>query len=98
MQHREHARAHHREKRHGFGEAVDRIAPRLIQQQQNRRDQRAGVADTDPPDEVDDRESPADRDVDAPDADALDEQPGRRGHQQLQHAERDQKAEDPPDA
>jgi hypothetical protein len=52
--------------RHGFGETVDRIAPRLIQQQQNRRDQRSGVADTDPPDEVDDREAPADRNVDTP--------------------------------
>ena len=48
-----------------------------LQQQQDRRDQRAGVADADPPDEVDDVEAPADRDVDAPDADALDEQVGR---------------------
>ena len=47
-------------------------------QQQDRRDQRAGVADADPPDEVDDGEAPGDRDVDAPDADALDEQVGER--------------------
>ena len=40
-------------------------------QQQDGRDQRAGVADADPPDEVDDVEAPADRDVVAPDADAL---------------------------
>ena len=71
---REHAGASHREQRHGFSEAVDRIAPRLPQQQKNGGDQRAGVADTDPPDEVDDGESPADGNVDAPDADALGEQ------------------------
>ena len=47
-----------------------RRPPLLAQQQQDRRDQRAGVADADPPDEVDDVEAPADRDVDAPDADA----------------------------
>ena len=35
------------------------------------RDERPGVADADPPDEVDDVEAPADRDVDSPDADAL---------------------------
>ena len=64
------------EQRHRLGEAVDRGAPLLVEQQQDGRDQRAGVADADPPDEVDDREAPADRDVDAPDADALDEQPG----------------------
>ena len=49
-----------------------------MQQQQDGGDQRAGVADADPPDEVDDREAPADRDVDAPDADADDEQVGDR--------------------
>ncbi len=32
-----------------------------LEQQQDRRDQRAGVADADPPDEVDDVEAPADR-------------------------------------
>ena len=49
-----------------------------LKQQQDRGDQRAGVADADPPDEVDDREAPADRDVDAPDPDALEQQPGDR--------------------
>ena len=64
------------EQRHRLGEPVDRGPPLLAQQQQDGRDQRAGVADADPPDEVDDREAPADRHVDAPDADALDEQLG----------------------
>ena len=70
--HREHAGAGHGEQRHRLGKAVDRVAPALLEQQQNRRNQRAGVADTDPPDEVDDGEAPADRNVDAPDADAAD--------------------------
>ena len=67
---REDRRARHREDRHRLGEAADRHAPLLLEQQQDRRDQRAGVADADPPDEVDDVERPADRDVVAPDADA----------------------------
>ena len=61
VEHREDRRAGHREDRHRFGEAADRHAPLLLEQQQDRRDQRAGVADADPPDEVDDRERPADR-------------------------------------
>ena len=81
---REDARAHDREDRHAFREAVDRRPPALFEQQQDRRDQRAGVADADPPDEVDDREAPADRDVDAPDPRALDQQPGH-GHAQHAH-------------
>src|SRR5207342_1626548 len=81
---REQARAHDGEDRHAFGEAVDGGAPALLQEQQDRGDQRAGVADADPPDEVDDREAPADRDVDAPDPRALDQQPGH-GHAQPAH-------------
>ena len=71
---REDAGARDREQRHRFGEAVDRRPPRLLQEQQDRGDQRAGVADADPPDEVRDLERPADRDVVAPDPDALDDQ------------------------
>ena len=63
-----------REERHRLGEAVDRRAPLLPEQKQDGGDERAGVADADPPDEIDDREAPADRDVDAPDADARDEE------------------------
>ena len=78
VQQREHARAHDREDRHRLGEAVDARPPLLVHQQQDRGDQRAGVADADPPHEVDDREAPGDRDVDAPDADADVEQPADR--------------------
>jgi hypothetical protein len=83
------AGAGHREERHGLGEAVDRLPPRLAQQQQDRRDERAGVTDADPPDEVDDVEAPADRDVDAEDADAAEHQvaDGVEQHQQQQAAD-----------
>ena len=64
--------------RHRFGEPVDRCAPRLLEEQQDGRDQRTGVADADPPDEVRDVERPADRLVIAPDADALDHEVGQR--------------------
>ena len=37
-------------------------------------DQRAGVADTDPPDEIDDGKAPADGNIDAPNAHADDKQ------------------------
>ena len=59
VEQREDARARDREQRHRLGEPVDRRAPRLLQQQQDRRDQRAGVPDADPPDEVGDVEAPS---------------------------------------
>ena len=84
MDEREHARADHREQRHRFGESVDAGAPLLLEEEKDGADQRAGVADADPPDEVDDAERPADGDVVSPRADALvqgdrdcDEQPVR---------------------
>ena len=71
VQQRKHPRAGDGEKRHRLREAVDGVAPLLEDQQQDGRDERARVADADPPDEVDDGEPPRHRDVDAPDADAL---------------------------
>ena len=66
---------------HATANSVIASAKRLIefrhdwsQQQQNGGDQRACVADADPPHEVDDGEAPTDWDVDAPDANAFDEQ------------------------
>ncbi len=85
------------EERHRLGEAVDRRAPRLVQEKQDGRDQRPGVTDANPPHEVDDGESPGDGDVDAPDAYALVEQVAD-GKQQ-QHDEGEGEAEaDPPAA
>ena len=70
VQQREEPGLDDREERHRLGEAVDAGAPRLLEEQQDGGDERPGVADPDPPDEVDDPEGPADRDVVAPDADA----------------------------
>ena len=92
---REQQRAGDREQRHRFREAVDRSAPVLLEQQQDRRDQRAGVADADPPDEVDDREAPADRDVDAPDPGALDQQVGQRQAEHRHPHQADEEPEEP---
>ena len=93
---REDRRAHHREDRHRLGEAADRHAPLLPEQQQDRRDQRPGMADADPPDEVDDVKAPADGDVDAPQPDALEQNEGEGEQEHLHHAEGDQEPEQPP--
>ena len=58
VEEREHPRLDDGEERHRLGEAVDARAPLLLEQEQDRRDERAGVTDADPPDEVDDREAP----------------------------------------
>src|SRR5262249_37656871 len=80
----EQAGLHHREDGHGFGEAFDGRTPTLLEEKQDGRDQSSGVADTDPPDEVDDGESPADGNVDAPDPGAAREQVANC---RVQHAE-----------
>ena len=95
VEQRKDAGAGDREQRHRFGKPVDRRAPALFEQQQDRGDQRAGVADADPPDEVRDVERPADRNVVAPDADALDGQVGERDQQQNREAAGREKAEIP---
>ena len=53
------------------------------------------MADTDPPNEVDDGESPADGNVHTPDAHALVEEPAHRKQEPLQDDEADEHAEDP---
>ena len=95
VEHGKDGRAGHGEDRHRFSEAADRHAPLLLEQQQNRRNQRAGVADADPPDEVDDVERPADRDVVAPDADPLEDQVAQGHVQHTGAAETDQEQSDP---
>ena len=82
MDQREGARADHGEDGHGLGEAVDGVAPCLLEEKQDGGDQRASVADTDPPDEVDDGESPRAGDGDAPDAHALQKEPCESDDQQ----------------
>src|SRR5207244_2635896 len=61
------------EQSHCFGEAIDRCAPLLSEQQEDCRDQSSRMADPDPPDKVDDRESPTDWLIDAPKTDAIEE-------------------------
>jgi len=83
------------EQRHRLGEAVDRGAPRLVQQQQDGGDQRAGMADPDPPDEVDDGEAPRHGDIDAPNPNAGGEEIGDGVEQQHHQGERQPEAEEP---
>ena len=58
----------HCEQRHRLSKPVDRIAPLLSEQKQDGGNQGPGVANADPPDEIDDGKAPADRDVDSPNA------------------------------
>ncbi len=60
-----------RENRDGFGASRDWSAPSRIRQAQNRGDQRAGMADADPKNEIGDVESPEHRPVQAPHAKAV---------------------------
>ena len=81
---------------HITANSVMASAKRLIELRQlclssskNGGDQRAGVADTDPPDEIDDGESPANGNVDAPNANALEEEQRDASSSRLQQAEGD---------
>ncbi len=66
--------AHDGEDCHCLRAAADGHAPLLLEEKQNRRDERARVTDTDPPHEVDDGKCPAHGNVRSPDADAFHEQ------------------------
>ena len=59
-----------------------------VQQQEDRGNQGARVADPDPPDEVDDGETPADRDIDSPSTHTEGEGPDDPDLQHLQHVRR----------
>ena len=62
--------ANHRKDGHRFCEPVDGGAPLLSQQEEDGRNQRAGMADPDPEDKVDNIPRPGNRNVVAPDSDA----------------------------
>ena len=72
--------------RHRLGSTVDRGAPVLPEEEQDRRDERPGVPDADPPDEVDNIEAPGNRNINPPDANADGKQHRQRVeiHQQSQ--------------
>src|SRR6266851_4414816 len=55
------------------------------------------MADTDPPHEVDDREAPADGDIDAPNASSFNKQVAEREQQHHRHEEASSEADDPPE-
>ena len=95
MQQRKHPGADHGEERHRLGEAVDGRAPFLEQQQQDGGDERAGMADADPPDEVGDGKAPGDRDVDAPNARPAIQQVADRHAEHQEHREGEREADEP---
>ena len=89
------ARAGHGEEGHGLSEAVDAGPPFLVHQQENGGDKGAGVADTNPPDKIDDGKAPRGRDADAPDADAIKED-GNGDIENEEEQERGCKPHEPP--
>ena len=84
------------ENRHGLGGAIDRRAPLLTEQAQDRGDKRAGVADTDPEDEVDDVPRPVDRVGVAPHPDAGDDEVGDAGDREGRDEAGEDEADPPP--
>lgn len=64
----EHAADHEREDRDGLGRARDGLAPGRAGEAQNRGDERAGLRDADPENEIDDVNSPEHRPLQACDA------------------------------
>src|ERR1700722_9583123 len=85
---RKQAGARYCEERHGLRETIDGGAPLLIEQIKNGGNQRAGVANTNPPYEIDDGKSPTDGNVDGPNSDALDDQPTDGYGQHAQNGKR----------
>src|SRR6185437_12913947 len=76
-------------------ETVDRSAPALVQQQQNGRDERPRMADSNPPDKIDDGESPRHGNIDSPDSHAPHQQTANRVEQQHHQQERDAESDEP---
>ena len=67
----------------------------MVEQKQNRRDQRSRVADADPPDEIDDVKAPAYGNIDAPDTDAFVEKPSKAHEQHLKDGKHHSEADKP---
>ena len=75
-------RRHHGEDRHRLRGAVDRLPPRGSEEEENRRDQRSGVRDTDPEDEGRDVHAPAHRRHEPADSDPLVDLPEPGGQEE----------------
>src|SRR5712692_8990398 len=95
MKHWEQAGASYRKQCHRFREAIYRVTPRLPQKQKNCGNQSAGVADSNPPHEVDNGEAPPHRDIHAPNAYAPHEQIADDVQHHHRDQERDAKTEEP---
>ena len=80
---------------HSFGETVDRGAPLLPEQQEDRRDERTGVTDTYPPYEVGDVPAPPDGAVQVPLAGTEPDLTAYGDDTEAKHGHGDQEA-DPP--
>ena len=80
---------------HRFRKPVDRSAPRLEEQKQDRRDKCARVSDSYPPDEIHNRVSPGDRNIDTPDADPFPKQPRDSDQKHHKQQERDDETHPP---
>src|SRR5579872_333948 len=95
MNERKDTGASHGEKCHRLGKPIDGSAPLLVEQKENGGNKCTGVADTDPPHEIDDGEAPADGNVDAPDTHALQDQVADGDVHHAKNAECNQKADVP---
>src|SRR6266478_5929609 len=81
--------------RHGLGKPVDGGAPLLPQKQKDRGNQRARVADSNPPDEVNNRKPPSNRNLNSPDPHADDEKISDGIQKQHHERERSGEAQNP---
>jgi hypothetical protein len=93
---RENARANDGENGHRFGGAIDRGSPLLAQKAQNRRNERSGVADTDPENEVDDRPSPVRRIGESPDSGPRNNEVDKSAHGERGDKASDRETDPPP--
>ena len=75
MDERKQAGTHHGKDRHSLGRAVDTCTPPLAEEQQNGRDERPRVTDTDPPDEVGNIPTPVNGAVEIPSTDTVKDRP-----------------------
>ena len=91
---RKHSSAGDGKEGHRFSEAIDAGAPVLPHQEEHGANESSGVTNADPPDKIDDGESPRDWNIDAPDAHAAQKQIGdrRRENQDEQSGQRKTKS------
>ena len=97
MQNREQSRRHDRKNSHRLGASVDRRSESGAEQVEDRRDERPGVADTDPEDEGDDVDAPHHRRVVARHTEPVVNLPAPRADADQEEEDRDAEAHEPRD-